>query len=240
MRKLILLLIFPCAAHAQILGGNSTAGGGGGAISFNQYTFVSETSGTLIASITSPSITIPSNAHVIVFCRSGEHSGTTIVASSSPSNTFTALTSDSTTSLTEQMSYALTVGTGATTFTCTPPASQGFQAMVVMVWTGGIGTFDTQGNGNMIVGNLSITGITTSSSVIALACGSQASSSGIWSAGTMGGNAATLGGVSSGALGNAADSGCEYYITSPALSSATVTMTSTSTASGVGTMASFK
>jgi len=237
-----LLLVF----QATVVGPVKIAGpvglGGGGPLAYNTYTYVVE-NGSSVASITSPSITLPNQARVIVFCRDGSGSSHSITATSTPANTFTALSSGFASGVgNAQFSYALTVGAVATTFTCTPPSSQQYQGMVVVVWTGGPGIADGPSQTATTGFNPATATFSTATAVeIVWECVSGASNAG-WTVGAIGGTTAILGGISNTPLvgGTSADAACEYRITSSLISSGTANLSHGAGTDGVGIVAAFQ
>lgn len=135
-----------------------------------QATYVAMTSSSTVASITSPSITVTAGDWVSVFCMARGTTLTSIAASDSVSDSFTALSfeANSTTSL-SQMSWTVAAG-GSTTFTCTPNTSSGYQSMVVIELTGSLGTVNTSKGTTGDSGTISITSITTSARTFGIQC----------------------------------------------------------------------
>src|SRR5882724_13450623 len=90
--------------------------------SFVAYTFVANTScGSTCSSITTPAITLTTGDFVFQFCRNNLNvASNPMTFTSTPSNTWNALTSDSLpNNIHTSSAYSFTVG-GSTTFTCTP------------------------------------------------------------------------------------------------------------------------
>lgn len=135
------------------------------------YTYVTETSSTPVASITSPAITVTAGDTVAVNCGSRGTTLTSDHASDSASDSFTYLTPQLfTTNISEQMSWAVAAG-GSTTFTCTPNTSAGYQSMIVVEIGGTLGTANTSAGGVGGEGSsYNLTGIATSQRTLDLQC----------------------------------------------------------------------
>jgi hypothetical protein len=191
--------------------GIPSGGAGASTYTFSQYTFVAEQSSSL-ASITSPSITTTAGDVAIVWCRSQASTVTSITATDSKSDAFTALTFRTASSPgAAQGSYSLNLAGGSTTFTCTPNVSVAFQAMVVLVYnhSGAAATFDTQtGNTHSSTSTATSPTFSTSTAGLVIMCGSV-NGFRTFTAGNIGGSASTLRGVSAASLVTTSDAGCE-------------------------------
>lgn len=248
MRTLLLLMLAGrCMAQYDVPEYTQSRSTAGSAYTFSKYTFVTDSGSTSVASITSPAIILGSGDFVVVSCRTGTASQT-VTVTSSPANTFTQLTAQSSATVgSSQMSYALTVSSGSTTFTCTPSASSGFQSMVVLDYThtGASAAFDAQGgsttcNAGAGTNQCQVASFSTAANVTIIQCGTVGSTL-VWSAATIGANAAVLRGVSSGALANNADQGCQDTTFNPAQTGITAALQYSSTnLAGSTTVASFK
>ena len=178
-----------------------------------QYTFVAEKSSTTLASITSPSLTLPSGALVGVYCR-GPAALTSITVTSNPSTTWTQETLQS---FSGQQAAQLSIGSpaaGATTFTCSPNTSSGFQSMIVFVATGTLGTINTT-VGSAVTSAASVTSpaFTTSGRTLTIMCAGTVSLSSTYTPGVMGGIVGAIGAASLGSIGGiGADGVCESAI----------------------------
>ena len=257
MRKLLIIFVaitvLTLSANAQGIGGKSGVGGKGGfggnyiiPPSFSQSTFVAETSATPVASITSPALILTAGQFAYVFCSDGDTGTNAITVTSSPANTFTQLTKQNQTATgLEQASYAFSVGAGSTTFTCTPATSQGYQSMIVEIWTpGSITTLDTQtGSAASVVASWTSPSFSTATSNgLIILCVRYGTKIQTFSPGPIGGVTATLRAVSaSGGTGSAADAACEDLITTSPQTTITGNITmSGSTVYSLGTVGAFK
>jgi hypothetical protein len=190
-----------------------------------QYTFVAEKNSTSIASITSPSLTLPSGAFVGVFCR-GPAALTSIVVTSSPSTTWTA---EALQSFSGQQAAQLSIGSpaaGATTFTCTPNTSAGYQSMIVFVVTGTLGTVNTT-VGSAVTSATSVTSpaFTTTGRTLTIMCAGTVSLSSTYTPGLIGGIVGSIGAASLGSIGGTgADGVCASSLIPYAVPGATAIM----------------
>ena len=233
------------SVNAQGVGGKAGTGGEGGfgggqALSFITSTYVAETGAGPFASITSPSLTLSAGQMVDVYCRNGTSTANAFTFSSTPSNTWVALSAQAMNNSegNGQFGYAFNVGAGSTTFTCTPATSAGYMSMIVLVYS----TSPIFSTLNTTVGTSAFSApgetftspafSTTQAGVIVL-CSSAGTAADGWTAGTIAGSSATIRQVAaSGGIGSNSDAACEDIIS--ATSQTSVTGTITLSASGRG------
>lgn len=218
------------ADSMMLLGVGQGSGSSPSTYTFVTYTYVAESSGSPTASITSPALTLTAADFIFVFCRTAASSTVATTFSSSPSNTWVALSQqfESASSGTGQAGYALSAGAGSTTFTCTPASSQSYQSMVVLQYHhSGVPAVFNSGTdlGGVQTAGTTITSPTVSTSAAALViyCATSNNTGQTYS-GTIGANTGTIRGVS-GASNGTGDSGCEDTIFSTSESSIDATMT---------------
>jgi hypothetical protein len=212
-------------------------------LAFFQSTFVTTTSATPIASITSPALTLTAGDFVFVACRTGT-STTTITATSTPANTFTRSSGTGTASLgTIQTSWSFGVAAGSTTFTCTPAGTGPFQNMVVLEYHPGfLTTIDSQvgSSGSGTGTTITSASFSTAAKGLIIMCVTTNAGNHM-TAGTIGSGSATLREVSDGIGTNtAANTGCEDSITAASQSTITGTLTLNASENWVSTVNSFK
>jgi hypothetical protein len=161
---------------------------------YSQYTFVSETNSSNIASITSPSITIGAGDLLFVACRVGSNPGN-ITVTSSQSDTFTQLSYANNGSTSLRGSYTVSAVGGATTLTCTPSSSGPFQSMIVLDYTKNASATGALESSSDVSGACSGSGITycttplfttTHSQDLTIYCGTVNSNSLFWNPGQIG------------------------------------------------------
>ena len=211
LKKLIPLFFLALALVGVPLAGLAQA-------TFRQYTYVADSGGVNVASITSPAITLGAGDFVLVSCRAGYGSAKSIVVTSSPSNTFSQLTVQAGGPGSQQSSYAMNVKAGSTTFTCTPNIASPYQSMIVLDYgvSPGSGALDGQaGSTTPAEPTYTSPAFSTSSSdtELIILCGTVASTDYAFTAGSIGSLRATLRGVSASSLRSHADAGCEDAIT---------------------------
>ena len=123
-------------ANLSISGGvvNATTGTSSNAPYINSFVGVPETGSSLVASITTGSMSITSGDLVFAFCRSGGSVAvTSILATDSLGDVFTptSLTTNST-GIRVEGSYSFVTHSGSATFTCTPSASAANQSAIIL------------------------------------------------------------------------------------------------------------
>jgi hypothetical protein len=209
LKKLSPLLFLALAVVGVPLAGLAQA-------TFRQYTYVADSGGVNVASITSPAITLGAGDFVHVSCRTGYGSIKSIVVTSSPSNTFTQLAIQAGGPGSQQSSYAMNVRAGSTTFTCTPNDGAAYQSMIVLDY----GVSPNSGALDQQVGSTtpaeptytSPTFTSSSGAELIILCGTVASTDYAFTAGPIGSLRTTLRGVSAPSLRSHADAGCEDAI----------------------------
>ena len=240
--KRVLALVLLCAscAGAQIfpLGRPPSAiGGGGSPPAFVSSTYVAETGAGPFASITSPALTLTSGQMVDVYCRNGTSTANAFTYTSSPSNTWIAIAAQQMSGGfgNGQMGYAFNVGSGSTTFTCTPATSAGYMSMIVLVYSQSpifsvLNATTGTGGGPGSATYTSPSFTTTQAGVIVM-CATASAAGDTWTAGTIAGQAATIRQVSNtGGVGATADAVCEDVITTSAQAGVTGTVIHSTTA----------
>ena len=253
MKKILFLLLLLAAfglkpvqaqtanpSHVGVCLTDSCTGSSAPSYAFVTSTYVAETGVGPFASITSPSLTLSAGQMAIVFCRNATTSANAFTFSSTPSNTWVALTNQpgGTNNPNATMGYAFNVGAGSTTFTCTPATSAGYMSMIVLVYSASpifstlnttVGTSAFSAPGETFT---SPAFSTTQAGVIVL-CSSAGTAADGWTAGTIAGSSATIRQVAaSGGIGSNSDAACEDIIS--ATSQTSVTGTITLSASGRG------
>ena len=213
---------------------------------FVSSTFVAEGSGTLVASITSPALTLSgvSGEMVMVVCRNNTGGTNTSTVTSTPSNTWTTLTVRNNSlgfGPNFQASYAINPGSGSTTFTCTPQTSNGYQSMIVLHYTG-IATsspVDAEAGGPATFANgatyTSPTFNTAGADLIVM-CGSVNTKYGTFTAGNIGAILSTI----RQATGSSQDMACEDIIDTTSRTGITAAMTYSGAQYWAGGVVAFK
>ena len=229
-----LFFVIPCFAQNAIVGPSSTVGPATLPVystvpSFVSTTYVAETNGSNVASISSTTsgcptscggaLTLIAGQLVYNYCRTGGGTSlTAIVVTDTLGNTWTPLTLVHDGAFgNAQVSYSfITIG-GSANFTCTPSTVAPYQSLITLVYNvGSLSTLDTQvGSTNTLVASYTSPSFSTSTSNgLVLVCATVAASSSAWNAGTIGGVTATIRGVSNtGGIGATADAACEELIT---------------------------
>jgi hypothetical protein len=226
INKFALLILLAGVAFGQspadILGGgvfgNRTAGGGSpSTYTYSTYTYVAETGGTNVASITSPSISLSAGDFAWGECRAGTSSLTSDLLSDSCSDSFSHLTLSSSAAVgASQGNYSLSSVGGSCSFTCTPSASSPYQAMAVMVFhhSGAAAVYnagtDVNGSAGCGAGTCTSGSFSTGAPALVIFCLTMNTNGSTFTAGLIGGTSSTLGGVSGSSLTGTADAGCEY------------------------------
>jgi hypothetical protein len=218
-----------------------SGGSGSSGPTFDQYTYVSEQSGSL-AYITSPSMTVAAGDLVVIFCRSAS----TFTFTSSPSESWNALPGVSQSSL-ARMGWAIIGTAGVHTFTCTPTTSTGSMASIVLDFSGtgttlnGSTNFYDNNTNNPVYSNDSGSVLTTTQRTINVFCATTGSvSHGWWFTNRINGVPAVLAGVSGATLQANSDSACTYTISPFAMPNAVADMLyGGSTSNWAGTFAAF-
>jgi hypothetical protein len=215
-------------SHVGVCLTDSCTGSSAPSYAFVTSTYVAETGVGPFASITSPSLTLSAGQMVDVYCRNGTSTANAFTFSSTPSNTWVALTNQpgGTNNPNATMGYAFNVGAGSTTFTCTPASSAGFMSMIVLVYSTNpifstlntsTGAVDTSGANTITSSSFS----TTQAGVIVM-CTTASIATGTWGAGTIAGSSATVRQVANtGGIGATADAVCEDIISNSSQSSVT-------------------
>ncbi len=226
-----LFFVIPCFAQNAIVGPSSTVGPTTIPVystvpSFVSTTWVAETNGVNIASISSATsgcptscggaLTVTVGQLVYNYCRSAGNP-TAIVTTDTLGNIWTPLTIESNSFSAGQASYSFITTGGSANFTCTPSTVAAYQSLITLVYNvGSLSTLDTQvGSTNTCVASYTSPSFSTSTSNgLVLVCATVAASSSAWNAGTIGGVTATIRGVSNtGGIGATADAACEELIT---------------------------
>lgn len=200
-------------------------------LTYSKTTWVPE-DGSSVASITSQAITLGSGDFVVMMCR-GNTTTATITASSTPSNSVTALSpqTDGAGGNSIRTFYFPTVSSGSTTFTCSFSPNVSFTGMVVLDYTntGSTPVLDTSasssGNSTSIAG----ASFSTSAAALIVFCASVGGNNSTFSANSIGANTGVLQGANSmngnsQGIGNPEDSACEDTKFSSAQSSITANM----------------
>ena len=225
------------SVNAQGVGGKAGTGGKGGfgggqALSFITSTYVAETGAGPFSSITSPSLTLSAGQMAIVFCRNATASANAFTFSSTPSNTWVALSAQAMNNSegNGQFGYAFNVGAGSTTFTCTPATSAGYMSMIVLVYSTSpiFSTLNTTAGTGGQAGGATFTSPTfsTTQAGVIVMCTTASVASSSWTAGTIAGSSATIRQVSNtGGTGATADAACQDIISNAAKTSVTGTIT---------------
>src|ERR1035437_9775328 len=218
-----------------------SGGSGSSGPTFDQYTYVSEQSGSL-AYIKSPSMTVAAGDLVVIFCRRAS----TFTFTSSPSESWNALPCVSQSSL-SRMGWAIIGTAGVHTFTCTPTTSTGSVASIVLDFSGtgttlnGSTNFYDNNTNNPVYSNDSGSVLTTTQRTINVFCATTGSvSHGWWFTNRINGVPAVLAGVSGATLQANSDSACTYTISPFAMPNAVADMLyGGSTSNWAGTFAAF-
>lgn len=212
----------------------------------SQLANVAQTGSSLVASITSGSVSVTNGETVLVFCRTGGTSGvTSITASSSVSANWSLIQFQAGVSANAYTDVSLSIGSftasGSTTFKCTPSASTGYQAMAVGQFQGTLGT--------QAFSAVSSTTTSSSSTYTSPAFSSNGYSANVlcfsiaalvtFTAQNIGGYSSTLGMFSSGSSGSSDVSGCEYSVASAAINTGTGSIQASSSNVGSGVLAGF-
>jgi len=207
------------------------------------YTFVAE-SGSTLSSITSPALTLVANDFVFVFCRNSNNSVTNpMTMTSTPANTFTALTDHNlANNILTSSAYAFNVASGSTTFTCTPNVAAVFLSMIVLQYHPAyLTTVDAQGLATRAVADTNISTNATFSTTakgLIIFCGSFANGALAFTAGSIGGSTATMRGFA--AATNSSDAGCEESVATTSQTNINANMTVNSAFKAAGGVAAFK
>ena len=254
-----LFFVIPCFAQNAIVGPSSTVGPTTIPVystvpSFVSTTWVAETNGANIASISSATsgcptscggaLTVTAGQLVYNYCRSAGNP-TAIVTTDTLGNIWTPLTIEHNGSSTGQTSYSFITTGGSDNFICTTSSSFPYQSLITLVHNAGsLTTLDTQvGSTNAAVASYTSPSFSTSTSNgLIIVCASTSTNSAAWMAGTIGGVSATIRGVSNtGGIGATADSACEELITtSPQTSITAIGLGIGGSRDYVGTVGAFK
>jgi hypothetical protein len=241
MKKLIALLSFLLVAlpshapNAQMLFGITTAttAQSGVAPVFNVYAYSAENAGSA-GSTTSSTFSTSTGDLVFVMCRSSEATGNTITATGATisSNVYGTMYSNAYSDNVQMAAAKVTLGNASTAMVCNcTSGSCAYRSMIVLDYSNSPASTTLAGNyGTNAAGTgltLTLTGISVTGRSLVIACATQASVYSMWTAGTIGGSAATLRGSSSNSLlSSNSDSGCEEYFSPSTLSSASAVITS--------------
>lgn len=200
--------------------------GGPVAPTFVAYAYVIDSGSGAIASITSATtLTVTTGDLIAVNC-SSFNSGTTSIVASATGVTFTSVfnTPDGT-GVINMGSVGVVTSGGTISVKCTPNISGQFQFMTALQYHPGTstGVVDTGSFGeHKTPGSTTYTtsAFTTTQRTLNVLCTSNTTLV-TMTAGTIGGNAATLRGVANSTLGSLAGSGCEDFSSSASMSSVT-------------------
>jgi len=223
LKRLSLLLFLALAVVGIPLAGLAQA-------TFRQYTYVADSGGGNVATITSPAIIVGAGDLVYVSCRTGFGSTKSIVVTSSPPNTFTQLAIQAGGPGSQQSSYALNVRQGSTTFACAPNAPAPYQSMIVLDY----GVFPNSAAFDKQVGSTTPAGTiytsppfstSASGTELIILCGTVASTDYAFAEGSIGSLKTTLRGVSARLLKGPADAGCEDALSTVSQRSITARIT---------------
>lgn len=195
----------------------------------NQRTFVSDSGATATASITSPSLTIPSGDVVFVACSGLSGTLTSDVVTSSGAATWNATGFIANASGGSISVYRATNLSGASTFTCTPNASTAHQAMIVMDWVfppGTTPTFNTVVNGTSNTAfPFVVNTLNTTQRSLEIMCDTASTAANWFTPGVIGGIPASLVGTdSSSIMPTSGLTSCQAVISSTALAGMTAFM----------------
>ena len=194
---------------------------------FSQYAYY-VLSASSLASITSNSVTVSAGDFAFQACR-GASSPTSVAGSSAPASTVNALpiqyfSSGANASYLNTFWYP-SLSAGATTFTCTPSASELYQSMTVIIYhhsgTPAILSASTTHGSCTAVTSCTSTAFSTASTALVIDCASEDGTS-TWTAGLIGGSGSNLRGVDNTPVtSSSAALGCEDIFFSSAQSSIT-------------------
>lgn len=186
------------AANGQCAGATAPPGE-------KKYTYVVDSTGT---SVTSPSITVSANDLVVVSCRYGVTGGA--IATSSPSNTWTALPAQfNAGGVGIQMSWAIMGASGSITFTCTQTSSAAGISLVAMDFSGTGSTANANAGSNA---SFTTSSLSASQRALLVYCGAVGALT-TWQSGSVGAGW-YLSGVSQSAVSATnADQGCSAMVT---------------------------
>ena len=241
------LLLPPCgrvvwlAANPQqvmpILGSPAhPSAGGASTYTYVTWAYVAETASSM-GSITSNAITLSSGDALVAFCRNSGGAGDNNAFSSTPSNTWSTLSSTSVAGTNFTAGYVLSAGSGSTTVTCTFTSNASYNSLIVLQYhhSGASASYDTSVASTGLSNTLWTSSVfSTVGNDLIVACATLNSGTS-FTAGSIGGNTSTLRGVSGSSLSaSGVDAGCEdTYFPGPQSSiTATVNGGTTSTWGG--------
>ena len=194
--------------------GNGGSRGTASNFTFSQYAYGAESAGP--DNVTTNTVTVSQGDFAVQWCREASlFSGMTAQNSnldpvfSSPPNTVSWGTGPSM----AQMFYYPSLTAGSQSFTCstTGTLDSGFSAVVLIYHhSGGTPTLTSNAIGSCASGTSCTSGaITVTGPSLVVYCGTQSTTSAVFTADSIGASSATLRGVSNSSLATASDAGCE-------------------------------
>lgn len=259
MKTILTSTILACSlllGGKQDLGPSQTLGTPGSVAppaspSFVQYTYVSFTGSSGYASITTPAMTTGPNELLVAYCMSATTPSDSSDLPTVPPEenatgaSFTVIGTGATSDWNDGQVGYLYLGSTApvvpSTFTCTMYTKDPYDAMVVLEFAVPpvtLNTSSTTSNSNTVTTFTSGAITATSAPTLNVLCAGGRGGD-VFTAGTIGGAAATVVGVDQPSVTDAGAIGCEWNTSSAVLSSATGTITSSSGTNWVGSLAAF-